>query len=247
MKKAASAIFTLCIMTNAMCSTVSAQEIIDDFNYEQSQWIISFQLGSTTSGPAKDIEQAMISSEFDDRFTLRGKTKSYPYSETGIGEYGSFTWTLSANRCVTSHFNTGLLISKSVIGKTFGYHCDYIYLDIEYSLLTIAPTVEFNILRYITFGIGPALYLTESVQLDAEDDSILSKNKSSIIGYLIDFGLTLPARTKAYFEFKAQFRGVGSVQIGPYNVTASDEIHNFSKTNVNFDHSYFGFGLGLRF
>ncbi len=104
--------------------------------------------------------------------------------------------------------------------------------------------MEFRLNRFISVGLGTALYIAEFSQVEPNDE-VSSRNQN--IGYIADIGLLLPSKGRSYFEVKWQFRGVGGTNIGPYDVTILSGSVNFTGAKASFNHSYLGVGFGFRF
>ncbi|MCP4725442.1 MAG: hypothetical protein GY863_10420, partial [bacterium] len=102
-------IFSITLLMLILCNPliINAQGLSSSKDSERSQWNISVYLGSTNSGPAEDIEQAMINSEFNDVSTRLGMRKVYPHSETGIGGFGSYPWLVSIQRSFSDKMSAG--------------------------------------------------------------------------------------------------------------------------------------------
>ncbi|MCP4724598.1 MAG: hypothetical protein GY863_06165, partial [bacterium] len=185
-------------------------------------------------------------SEFNDVSTRLGMRKVYPHSETGIGGFGSYPWLVSIQRSFSDKMSAGITVSWTRIGETTGLRDDYYFLEVEYSVLTVASVIELHLFNFLNIGAGPAMYIAESCQIEPQDQ-ITARNQSTMFGYLIDLGLMIPSKRRSYFEIKWQYRGVGDVDVGPYDVTLPDGTMTFSGSRVKFNHSYLGLGLGVRF
>jgi hypothetical protein len=197
-------------------------------------------LGTSFGGPAEDIEKLMIDVGLDDSSpgSFLGPGSSHPRSDKGI------TWMINGNYRVTQRFSAGVIVSKSDFGTTHGYRDPSAgllgtHLRINYSALTFAPIVSFQI-NVLRFGLGPALHITKS-----DATSIIKKQNK--FGFLIDVGLTFPENSRFFIEFRALYRVVGKVEIGPYDKTVVlEDPVIIPKTEVDYNHLSIGIGLGFR-
>ncbi len=118
-----------------------------------------------------------------------------------------------------------------------------LYLDIQYSLTTLAPILAIQVSDILRLGAGPALYYprTNTKSTGAEDQGKVSRK----VGFLIDFSLALPAKTKFFIELKIQYRKVGGVEIGPFKSKSLFYSTTLPPAVVNYNHWFIGLGFGL--
>ena len=203
-------------------------------------------LATTSSGPARDLEKAMKDAGFND--TTYGSFFSpgpiyHPFSRTGIGETGN-PWMIYVHYLFKQPFGVGLVISEADIGETFGYQdSSFSFLFIKYAVRTYASVVTIQA-RGFRFGIGPALHYANSCQ-EYHGENI-EKKSINRIGFLIDFGLSVPEKSRFFVEIKAQYRAVGRVEIGPYEARFLDNSAILPTSKVNYDYWFIGLGLGIR-
>jgi len=228
-----------------------AQNKSDEDHRGLKRWSISYCIGSTSSGPASDIEKAMRAGGFNDDTEVGGlfgggEAIAYPSSKTGFGETG-FPMLFELHYLIKPYFSIGAIISNSPIGQTFGYHDPLCFLSIEYSVATYAPvfSVRAGVLQ---LGIGPAWNVMKATRSDGGGVSPVEKVKK--LGILLDFGLGIPRNSRFFVELKVQYRSVGKIEIGPYESTWETEFEKasatFPRSKVNYDHLFYGIGVGFR-
>lgn len=223
-----------------------------DGNHDSSQiqrrWSVSVYLGSALSGPAKDLEKAMIEYGFNQTFEVDWfpwgdiSRTYYPRSNTE-----TWPWLLKIHYLLKPPFKVGLVYSNTEIGDTAGYNENTGRFDVEYSVNTISPVFSVQAIGF-QFGVGPALYLANSIGKQVTGGEYLERKNTRKIGLLIDFGFAFPTeKTRFFVEFKAQFRAVGQVKVGPYKIEADNDLFIFPETKVNYNHWFIGGGIGVRF
>ncbi|MFC2164024.1 hypothetical protein ACFLT2_03380 [Acidobacteriota bacterium] len=219
---------------------------------KQRRWSVSVYLGSASSGPAEDLEKAMIAAGLDHRFVWYWAgagpfySDPYPSSSTKTTLY-RLPWMIRIHYLVKPPFGVGLVYSNTEIGDTAGYNEKTSRFDVEYSVNTISPVVSVQAIGF-QFGVGPALYMANSIGKRLSLEESLGEKKTSKIGFLIDFGFAIPTgKTRFFVEFKAQFRAVEQVKVGPYEIKVDNDFFIFPETKVNYNHWFIGGGIGVRF
>ena len=226
------------------------QNKTDEDHRGLKRWSISYCIGSTSSGPAGDIEKAMRAGGFNDTqvggLFGGGEAIAHPFSKTGFGETG-FPMLFELHYLINPYFSIGAIISNSPIGQTLGYHDPLCDLFIDYSVATYAPvfSVRAGVLR---LGIGPAWNVMNATRTDAEGVSPVEKVKK--LGILLDLGLSIPRNSRFFVELKVQYRSVGKIEIGPYESKWETEFARasatFPRSKVNYSHLFYGIGIGFR-
>ena len=211
---------------------------------KQRRWSLSlsYHLAYTSSGPASDVEMAMISSGWDQgscNIKECGKIYKHPFSSTG---FGGFPWMLGFDYQIKTPFSLGVLFGNSNIGKTLGLHEERLSLNIDYSVRMVATTFSVQS-KGVWLGAGPAIFTANAWKSSGAGAPIEKHNK---IGFLMDFGLAIPADYSYFVELKVQYRKVGQVEIGPFMDTGKILTATFPATKVSYDHWFMGFGLGIR-
>jgi hypothetical protein len=208
----------------------------------ERRWLVTLSVGTTSSGPAGDIESAMTASGFNKTLDFFGKTE-YPTSKTGaIG----IPWMVSLNYAVRTHavkpdVLLGVIVSDAPIGMTTGYREPLLFLEIDYSVFTISPTVSVRFADVVHLGIGPALYNAKCHQ----ETGTVSQSATKV-GVLLDFGLSFPAHSRFFAIVSVQYRYVGNMTIGPFEEEFLNTSAAMPATSVSYNHSFVSIGMGIR-
>lgn len=243
---------TISILITVYPVSILAIDADDDSNQKLRRWAVSAYLGSASSGPAEDLEKAMIAHGFNqtfevDWFPFGGISQTtYPRSHTRTAMY-RLPWMLRIHYLLKPPFGVGLVYSNTEIGNTAGYNEKTGRFDVEYSVNTFSPVVSVQVIGF-QFGVGPALYMANSIGKRLSLGESLGEKKTRKIGLLIDFGLAIPPdKTRFFFEIKIQYRAVGQVKVGPYEIITTEDFTIFPTTKVNYNHWFLGAGMGIRF
>jgi hypothetical protein len=215
------------------------------------KWAVSAVVGTTSSGPAGDLEDAMRAAGFDENrgsciFGLCFPGANHPFSRTGFGEIG-FPWTISAHRWLSSWYGVGVSGGFAGIGTTMGQRRDSgEYLDVQYSVATVAPLFMLRPAHGLHTGIGPAFFTTTFTTGPTAANQYQTQTKRTG-GLLWEAGVTVPPRSRVFGEFLVQYRHVGRVSAGPFDATNGFSTSTLPGTNVQMNHWFLGVGAGLRF
>lgn len=221
-------------------------------NQKLRRWTVSAYLGTASSGPAEDLEKAMIAHGFNQTaevnwFPWGGISKTpYPSSHTKTAMY-RLPWMLKMHYLLKPPFGVGLVYCNTDIGDTAGYTKATGRMDIKYSVITFSPIVSVQAIGF-QFGIGPALHIANSFG-EALTRGFMEPGEKNHkkIGFLIDFGFAVPPEKSPFFlEIKIQYRVVGLAKVGPYEVRTTEDFKIFPTTKVNYNHWFIGLGLGIR-
>ena len=208
----------------------------------QRRLSLSYYLAHTSSGPASDIEIEMNSSGWDETSPgFFGPGVKHPFSNTGFGALG-FPWMLGLDYRIKAPFSLAVFFGNLNIGTTLGYHENGSFLFINYSVSMVASTFSVQS-EGMRLGVGPAIFTTNVWRTDEPGELVKKDNK---IGFLIDFGLAIPANYHLFAELKVQYRKVGRVEIGPFMDTGKILTATLPATKVSYDHWFMGLGLGIR-
>lgn len=236
-------VFALGLLLSGGDLFIFAKETSHDSKSGLKRWSISLSLATTSSGPAEDIEKAMVASGFNEttyNFFRQGNIQ-HPFSRTGFDWFNRYSLMISAHYLLGPHFSVGVIVSESDIGRTHGA-CEGCLLFIHYGVTTCAPVISGQAYGF-RISIGPALYVVKS----AQDQGI--NQQANKIGFLLDFGLTFPEKSRFFVELKGQYRLVGETIIGPYEEKSlwDDVSSTFPAAKVNYNHWFLGGGIGFRF
>lgn len=216
----------------------------------QRRWSVSVYLGSASSGPAKEWEKAMIAHGFNqtcviDWFPWGGISQTtYPFSHTKVTGY-RLPWMLKLHYSIKPPFAVDLVYSNTEIGETAGYTKTTGRFDVEYSVNTFSPIVSVEVIGF-QFGVGPALYMANSI--GKRYGGSLGEKRTKKVGLFIDFGFAVPPdKTRFFLEIKIQYRAVGQIKVGPYEIRTAEDLVIFPASNINYNHWFTGGGIGIRF
>jgi hypothetical protein len=238
------------IMTLMTALPVAAQEPSFLGPRPDRKWEGSAVVGTTSSGPASDLEDAMRAAHFDENrgscvFGLCFPGVNHPFSRTGFGEIG-FPWTVSGRRWLSSWYGVGLSGGFSEIGTTFGQRRDSgEFLFLQYSVATVAPLLIIRPAHWLHTGIGPAFLISTFTTASTSSPDQAQTRRSA--GLLWEAGIALPPRSRVFGEVLVQYRHVGRVDVGPFDATNPPTTATLPITNVQMNHWFLGVGTGVRF
>ena len=215
-------------------------------------WSLSIQLGRASSGPAGDIERAMVASGFADTDPgcvpifgcLFGELR-YPFSATGFMSIG-LPISFGVERRLRGPWAFGLLAANTPIGSTFGNRLPFQHIALDYSVVSIATTASATG-RGFRASVGPALHLARVRQELSGGGSEPWENHPRL-GFLADVGIAAPTQSRIFLNVGLQYRYTGRVTLGPY-LSQSSYAPGFPlpAVGVRFNHWVFGVGPGIRF
>lgn len=206
------------------------------------RWSFTLSAGIVWSGPATDVEKAMITSGFNKKNSVIffGSSHGHPHSDkTNAG------WIAELTYYIDRVYAVGLNYSSISLPGSKGFHETARYLFVEHSSHTMAPIFSAGYYDLLRVGIGPSLYITKAENQSGGD---ISEESDHIkLGFTFDVKLKVPRRSLLYVALHYRFNRVGNTPIGPFEVEFIDNQAIFPKTTVNYDHSILGFGVGIRF
>ncbi|MCD4725238.1 MAG: hypothetical protein K8R63_10390 [Bacteroidales bacterium] len=209
------------------------------------KWSIGLHLGWIAGGPSKQIEEHMIQNGFNNRSGggwFGGSGKDHPYTYKYIPSL-----MMSVKYYLRSPFSIGIVGGISKLGSTHGYKIDTWghYLQVDYSVYFVSPVFSYNSYDIVKIGIGPAVYFTKTWESGDHIEGPDCEYKQTKVGFLIDFGLRIPKKTRCFFELNVQYRYVGNIEIGPFNEDPyRDEL---PQTTIRYNHVLISQGFGVRF
>ena len=211
------------------------------------RWSLSFTLGTTTSGPAKDIEKAMIRDGFDETLPggWFGGPVEHPVSHTGFGEIGA-PWTIQITYRIKQQMKGTVLIAHAPIGFTSGYHTGpEIFLDLNCYSTIVSPMLVYKLFDILYLGLGPALSINKIEQEDVGE--IIYREQKSLFGVLLQASLLYPQKTRFLVQCNIQYRYLGKATFGPFKDTyRATRFAQLNPFEANFSHVFVGFGIGIR-
>lgn len=206
----------------------------------QRRWRFSVTWGTTGSGPAKDVEQAMIQDGFNETSPggWFGGPTAHPFSRTGFGEIG-VPWSISVRYELNNFFDLSLLISKSPIGSSYGYHSNPTAdLDLNYTVTSVSPMLSFNHIKILQLGMGPGLFMSRMEKAGKSQKKIK-------LGAVFQAELVFPEDTRFFVKLDGQFRYVGKSSFGPFTAGYRDERIILTEFKADFSHFFVGLGIGI--
>jgi len=212
------------------------------------RWSVALGIGTTSGGPGPGLEAGMRSAGFAD--TLNGSGLfgagpiQNPFTRAGFGAIG-FPIALDVEYRFTQTLGLSVLVARSPIGETLGYHAPQSFLFVQHAVDTLAlcATVTLGPLR---LAIGPARH-TVKAKLDGSSGQD-TWDRTPRLGFVASAGLRAPVRSRVYLDVAAQYRHVGEVTVGPFTSSTGTIVGpSLPPTAVRFDHWYIGVGPGVRF
>jgi len=233
-------ILTFLLLIHLSLNTQVTENTVES---ELKLWSFSCAAAGVSKGPLKEIENVMEETgfgEYSPGFWGWGGS-SHPYSRL---RKASFIWCLK--RHIKPLYSIGINFGNTDFGETVGYHDQAGHLFIDSSVFSISPFISLNYYDILRLGAGPAFHFarswkTSGSSTEESEDYVITK-----VGFTIDTGIRAPWRSTFFVDFITQYRKVGEVEMGPFTAEFVNEIAEFPKTKVNFDHWIFGLGIGLR-
>jgi len=211
------------------------------------RWSLSFSLGTTSSGPVKDIEKAMIRDGFGETLPggWFGGPVEHPVSHTGFGEIGA-PWTIQITYRIKQQMKGTVLIAHAPIGFTSGYHTGpKIFLDLNCYSTIVSPMLVYKLFDILHLGLGPALSINKIEQEDVGE--IIYREQKSLFGVLLQASLLYPQKTRFFVQCNVQYRYLGKATFGPFKDTYRGiSLAQLNPFEANFSHVFVGFGIGIR-
>lgn len=212
----------------------------------ERQWEVVVSLGAPVGGVQNEIEAAMAASGFDD--TSIGDVE-HPFSSSS-----EIAWAASLRRRIRPRLDVELIATRAMMGSTLGYDqagLDFPFghnLFLDQSVTTIAPIVSYR-LGIGHVGAGPAASRLRLERTDSGSSEAASREAWKLSA-LLDAGVSLPSRSRIFFEGRAQYRWIPGTKAGPFTSTnglEDDAPTTMPAVEVDWSHSYFSVGMGARF
>jgi len=209
------------------------------------KWSIGVHMGWVPGGPSKRIEEHMSNNGFDRHSSggwFGGSGRQYPYSDKFMPSL-----MLSIKYYLKPRLAIGMLGGISNLGSTHGY-CIANFGDrvhVENRLSYFAPVISYNYYDIVRIGVGPAVYFTRTWEEGYNPEGSLAEYEHTKLGFVLDFGLRIPKKTRCFFELNMQYRYVGKLDIGPFNVDPYNP--ELPQASISFNHVMISQGFGIRF
>jgi len=214
------------------------------------RWTVSLVAGTTSSGPAGALEQAMIAAGFDEPDeTLGGYAagRTYPYSATGWGQIG-LPFVLELRYRPLPWAYAGLAGGLTPIGETVGYQ-EPIHFVVEYRVAVVAAVAGIGVRLDLPgeprfrLGVGPARYRVARTPERGVVD--LFTTTTDTTGVLFEAGTEARIIGNAALALTVQYRRVGSLTVGPVTLPTLTGPIDFPAVEVGFSHWLTALGLSI--
>lgn len=207
---------------------------------------ICFVIGGNDGPTSDQIEQIMKKTGFQSVSAdfIFGST-TYPFSEMN-----GIPWMVSVEIPIPQPFVSKVMMSNSLLKHSKGSSGMLgASLDFEYSVLTLAPTIQYYFINNILFcGIGPSFNIISF-------DESGRKSELQSYGAVTDLGINITLSRSFLVTLTAQYRFVGKMNIGPYQSSYTTGIATanpvtttltFPQSEISFSHIFFGVGIGFQ-
>ncbi len=213
-------------------------------------WSVSWAAGGPFGRRSTvDIEKAMIAAGLDDPSTawcFPGHCRSLvPHPQSSYA--GRLDVMLTVGYLLRPRLELRALWAIANLGETEGYRYRDdpsfgTYMSLKQRVTSVAVLPALKVSGAVRVGAGPSLNFL-SVRDDAGVGSTATRP-----GLLAEASLTMPTRSRFFFEASAQYRLILPAEVGPFEEPASTfgEGARLPRTRVSFSHGELGLGLGVR-
>jgi len=214
-----------------------------DTRVKGKRWSITANATLFGSGLSEEITEAMRAGGFDDpttRWLFGSGIIEHPQS------YPELTSSITLCYRYSDRLAIRLFIGTAGVGSHHGYNADvgrYIFLKEVHSTTALIPSLIAGDVARI--GIGPALHKLEIHREDASGGPGFRKTR---IGFVLEAGLTFPARTRWFADIAFHYRHAGSIDAGPFTTGWRDgRTASIPRSRISFNKTVFSAGIGIRF
>ena len=195
-------------------------------------------------GPADELERAMVAAGLDDDYECTMFCiGSIPHPESKHGPLG-VGMALSYKH--TDILGVRLSWSMLELCETDGYRDPFMSIDVKARVQTVSAIAFASPAGVFRIGAGPSINFLRAQQR-GELDSRKTSTGDTRVGLTLDIGLSAPDRTRYFLDIGAQYRFVGSGQVGPFHKTSPDGLTTTTfETRASYNHGVISFGLGMR-
>ena len=181
-----------------------------------------------------------------DRPELIDEYRTYPIAKRGAG-----TGAASVER----HFTPWLSVAAEGAIHTYGaaqghsssFHDHFV--DVQAASSSLSLLVRAG--HIIHVAAGPSIdfvdVLTKRSSVGATEPTLEDHVREQKFGWLVDVSARVPSASRAFVAVSWQYRWVGSVEIGPYDLVAYQDDAFLPRTTIDLDRSVLLFGFGARF
>lgn len=231
-------LFLFCFSTIMTCQTDSL--LLHKIEF-------SFSIGTTTSGPTKDFEKALVTAGLDQTMTgFFGPPVKHPYSH--FGWWTSLSWAFTGYYNMNNILSVGIIIGNSHIGYAGGYRIDnskMTFENIDYSLFQVVPIIHVKY-KSLYFDCGPAIYITKTTVDDRTENYYEDNNFH--LGIMLGGGIVYPTDTLFFGFVNVQAKILTSDELGPYDTKGigATKVNTIDQFEANYSNTYLGVGIGMR-
>jgi hypothetical protein len=230
----------LCLTT---IGTTRAQDAQPASEPEIKRFSFSVYYGGSIGGPAKDLEAHMRASGFDKNSPcflfctgLLTRPESYPGDGSAMMALKYRLRNRVAVQLLFAGTSTGMTIGDAGGGMFDGS------LRLSHAVQTVAAIATLEALEdgHLQLGLGPALHTIST------NGSNTQSQGATRLGLVFDAGLQFPSNSRFFVDLRAQYRWVGSVDIGPYTASGFNDPAVLPEASFSFNHTWLGVGFGVR-
>ena len=202
---------------------------------DRRPWVIVVYLGSSSGGPARDLEAAMSAGGYTQPFGGCDFLLCVPETPSPSAYSHANPLVLSISRRLRAPYAAELLIGQAASGTVSGRREDR-QLHIEYGGTFVAPLVAIR-RGSSSFGAGPALLRGGWTYHDTSDGRE-SRETTNTLGWIGHATVGVPIGSVLRLQATGQYRGFGTT-------TVRGGRGGFPAARVNGSHWYAAGGLGV--
>lgn len=226
------------LLTLSAIGSARGQSTAEPTEPRLKRFSIALYAGAAVGGPAAGLESEMRAAGLDKT------TQCWLFCEGPIHHPKSYAPGMGSMIALKYRFRprlaVQLLYGSSSTGQTIGASGGFGgILILDHGVRTLAGLATFEE-GPLQLGLGPALYGVRAVDLP------VGGGEATKLGLMADAGLQFPHNSRFFVDLRAQYRWVGSVSIGPYQVSAFDEETVLPECSPSFNHLWFSVGFGFR-
>jgi hypothetical protein len=155
---------------------------------------------------------------------------------------------LSARYRWTDGFGLAVSVAEqSSLGRTMGYQEGGYTTALDPRVGTLALTVFYETRHRLRVEAGPGLFRIWH-DIAVQGLQAFEHRTDSRLGAVGGVGLEWPRNSRIFVDVSGQYRWVGDVSVGPWNVRADygGETARFPGAKFSLNHAILAFGIGLR-
>ncbi len=219
--------------------TQETKNLLRKLIYEKkNKWHFDLVLGSSSGGPAENIETAMNRDGWGDSEPVYGLFSVSRYKTRPVSNASGLAWTLQGTYRVSKHFDFGIIAGNTPLGETIGYNSNIKkQMTIESSAFILSPVVHLLLTESFRIGLGPLISFNDISQ------SVTSFKRKTQFGGIIQLNIIYPPNATFFVKLDVQHR-----ILQKYKVEGLRELdRGLNPFDVNFTNTFIGLGLGISF